>query len=263
LEARFAVQSSEKKTEPLNPDQDIRFVLARAAAKLNNEPVYALLALPKGDIEIPQIFEDERSSVVRLIEKPPELRAGGFDLDLGANSRIERGELRRVVLPEYGVLDVYKDGSVFYISTAGQEGLAWGRRERQEREKAILINQLVLIEKVILFFLFLRELYDGKGDFKATVSFCIYGEQSDNHPIMLEAGALSEWPGRTKEAPAKQKVFSIDISRADLMGPSKAAARLVQQIYNWFSFDNGAIPYLVDNSVGQGFDLEAIRRGGR
>jgi Putative DNA-binding domain len=86
--ARIELQQSETKSrvETVNFPKLLQERLDEALidADLSGKRSFTLGAIPMEPVEILTIFEARNAEVVRLLEHPPELRSGGFDLDTGS-----------------------------------------------------------------------------------------------------------------------------------------------------------------------------------
>ncbi|MEP7042888.1 MAG: ATP-binding protein [Dokdonella sp.] len=256
--------SSPSATMP-NPDvyEGLQHIIDKAVrdAGLADEPTFTLAAQPIPAINLLELFDGRGSKLVSLINSPPEIRVGGFDLDLGGNSRIVEGLKRVTVAENYGICEVYKSGIIIYSFKADQEGLSWGRREQQR--ESLLINQLTLAEKIYLFAKFVSSVYVDyvRG---GVVSFLVQLERTsvNGKTPRLEGGSLGDFPRTSKSAPAEYFYKSVEISASEITRPAHIAEEILKLIYNWFGFDNSQIPYLVDKINGGGIDVESLQSRG-
>ncbi len=107
--ARIELQQSEvrSRVEAANFSKSLleRIATALIDAELSGKRSITLGAIPMERVEISSIFEARSAQVVRLLEHPPELRLGGFDLDTGSPARIVRGQLRRAIATGYKIIE--------------------------------------------------------------------------------------------------------------------------------------------------------------
>ncbi|MBI2360557.1 MAG: ATP-binding protein [Deltaproteobacteria bacterium] len=232
---------------------------ALAAARLSDKPALLLAAVPRTPASIGEIFESRSAPAVQLLDRPPELRTSGFDLDTGGPSRIVAGALRRSVLPECKVLDLYPDGTLIFATRGDGDGLCWGRANRQTSWP--LINQLVLAETALLFVELAYRLYAGHlttgtlVDLHLRILRLRHGTQT----ARLEAGTLGS-SRDVRVAADESGLFEAQL-QFGTDPPEVAALRLIAKVYNWFTFESDRIPYT--NPDRSALDSDTIREAGR
>lgn len=87
-----------------------RFGEAVSEARLNNQPQYALIAVPDQATEVRSLLSGSRSELIQLLTNPPELRGAGFDITVGTDVRVVGPEVRRAVSVGHRVLELRRDG---------------------------------------------------------------------------------------------------------------------------------------------------------
>jgi hypothetical protein len=218
---------------------------ALVAVVLQSKPSFILTAIPFNEIEIQGLFESRDSDVVRLLEHPPELRSGGFDIDTGSPARIVRGMLRRAVSEGHVSLELWRDGTLIFIATGGEDFLSWGRYSASM--DFLKINQLALIESTYLF---------------AELSNRIFFEYSSPTPseieftLELKYMTINDEPCGLYPGPVRETYFRNELHRAPDSGvsiqsrymgnglrPGQLAFELVKEVYRWFEFEDNLIPY--------------------
>jgi len=132
----------------LPTDVSDRIDKALQAVRLHEEGAFILVAVPRRTLDLRGLFESRNNALVQLLERPPEIRSSGFDLNSGGNSKIV-GRLRRSVAENYRLLEAHRDGVVIFVASG--ERLCWGR-ERRQRDR-LIVNQLALVEMTYLFYL--------------------------------------------------------------------------------------------------------------
>lgn len=142
-------------TKKITIEQDIKNLLddrrngALIAADLQTGPIFILSATPIQKVEIPTLFQARDADVVRLLENPPELRRGGFDLYVGESPKIIKGQLRRAINPKYRILELWRDATLIFAARGDGEFLCWG--QHSIIGGVLRINPLVLAESTFLF----------------------------------------------------------------------------------------------------------------
>ena len=72
-----------------------RLKAARIAVGRDDSPIVYFMASPEGECDFPTLFKSRAERVVRLIEKPPQLRPQGFEIWASDTSEILLGRMRR------------------------------------------------------------------------------------------------------------------------------------------------------------------------
>src|ERR1700730_2329387 len=88
---------------------------ARREVGYEGKPAFSLAAWPLQPIDFPNLFESHEVPVVRLLEQPPRLRDAGFDFATRMLSTIVEGQLRRCLIPERKILEVWRDGPLICV----------------------------------------------------------------------------------------------------------------------------------------------------
>jgi hypothetical protein len=213
---------------------------------LHDKPVFILSATPEQRVQIPSLFERKDAPIVRLLEKPPELRVSGFDLMAGSSARIVEGQFRRVMTPEYKLLELWRDGTLIFIGAGDDSVLGWGRTAR--RGQLIRINPLVLVESTYLFAELTRGVYENAEPRPSAIA---YGLELRNMtvndtPCGLIPGPLGTFAQMygTDIHPAPSASTKI-VVHWDGPGipPGRIALLLLAELYVWFGIEHDKIPY--------------------
>jgi hypothetical protein len=117
---------------------------ALRAAQLQGKASIVLTAVPCRPLNLTTLFDSNSSRLVKLIESPPEVRSSGFNLGTGERSKIIKGKSRRAVYVGSKLIEVHRSGVVIFISDGAENGLCWGRPQRQQQ--SLLIKQIAHIE---------------------------------------------------------------------------------------------------------------------
>lgn len=222
----------------LREQLDAKIEKAIEAVSLGDRPVFILAATPTESTDVELLFSGRDTEPVKLLEAPPELRPHGFGPGAGMNSRIIEGKCRRTVIPEYKLLEAWRDGSIIMIAAGDAEFLAWGNRS----DNSLRINQLVLIECAYLFakltHAFLHYASPEPRSFNYVLS--IQRMSLKDHCILFP-GPLTEFPHGENRASGSDFTVSLRGNIAD--DPGITSYQLISRVYHWFGFEDDRIPY--------------------
>jgi hypothetical protein len=121
---------------------------ARREIGYEGKPAFSLAAWPLQPIDFPNLFESHEVPIVRLLEWPPRLRNGGFDFSTLGRSVIVEGLLRRCVVPEHKILEVWRDGPLICVVPGDGWHLCWAMHSTPDT--GFRINNLALTETLYL-----------------------------------------------------------------------------------------------------------------
>jgi len=223
-------------------------------AGLSDRPAYVLTAWPIAPVQIPHLFASKSSRVVKLLESPPTLRTAGFEIDAGGRAEIVEGKLMRAAYPEGNRdLELWRDGSLFFVAPADQEFLCWSRRP----PPPLVINPVVLLESIYLFCELVSAIQDEMvpQDCGMVVGLELHGVAEK--PLHLKGGELGNFGSRVSVAPqtryrADEQWVSGKINAAIL------AYRIATKVYEWFGIAHDQIPYAVGEGEARRVDTNAI-----
>lgn len=237
---------------------------ALTESTLHQGPAFILAAVPVQPVEIPTLFERRNAEVVRLLESPPELRDAGFDLTTGAQARIVGGQLRRAVVPEWKLLELWRDGTLIFAAAGDDDFLSWGRRSRGGGP--LRINQLVLIEATYLFAELSRRVCEHSQPRPTEIEYRLELRSMTvaGTPCGLIPGPLGTfaWESDIRRAPAVGASFPLRWRQPDIH-PGVVAYLLVREVYGWFGIEYDQIPYTEQIDGRTVISPEEIRRAGR
>jgi hypothetical protein len=215
---------------------------ALAAVQLREEPSIVLTAVPSRPLNLGGLFESNSSELVRLIERPPEVRSSGFNLGTGERSKIIKGKIRRAVEVGYKEIEVHRNGVVIFVSDGGSNGLCWGRPARQQQ--SFLINQIALIEYVYLFCGLAHSVQFSqmKENEKVVLGAELSNLSMNGTPPRLEPGYPDSYGllNAAKSAPEGSGKFTCEIDLS--VSSERAAFLLLSEIYIWFGIETDKIP---------------------
>ncbi|MBI2177070.1 MAG: ATP-binding protein [Candidatus Tectomicrobia bacterium] len=256
--------STQSPGESVETELNGRIEDAIGAAELNDQPLVVIAASPYRRFEVTDLFEGRDNAMVRLLERPPELRPHGFDVTVGTESRIIRAQLRRSVMPGVRLLELWRDGTLIFVGTA--ESLCWGLSNRPGQP--LRINPLALVEMNYLFAELYHQIVTSANPEPTNFlfSFRIQNFTVSDQPSLLAPGPLNSnqrfgFPN-TRLAPDScfQSRHQCDFRT---LNPGMVAFCLVREIYNWFGHDNDAIPYIEEQNGFGVVSTDMIRNAGR
>jgi len=222
---------------------------ARREVGYEGKPAFSLAAWPLQPVDFPGLFESRGDEVVRLLEPPPKLRDAGFDLSTMRRSTIIEGQLRRCLIPDHKLLEVWRDGLLICVMPGDGWHLCWGMHSNDET--GLKINNLALAETAYLFSDWALKVYEHAVPAPARVRFRIMlsdmrpsGRPFSLNPYRLSPFNLHLDDNRHPSPGANPGVWvEIDVDRTGAE-PGTVAYRLLGDLYAWFSFDAAEMPYV-------------------
>lgn len=233
------------------PPESVERTLKRAARlielmHLSEHPTYALTATPHPPLPARSMFERADHSVVKLLQRPPEIRSSGFDMDTGIDPEIVGGESRRSFVEGYKGKELWHDGTLVFVATADADFLSWGDRTP---DAPLVINQVTLIESVFLFVDLYSKIWKELGSPETRVEFAIHLVRlcPDGKPPVLKPGGLGTHYFRANAAPSCE--FHQQETVISPFDPPLIAYSLVARLYEWFGYEHDRIPYAQANRI--------------
>jgi len=239
-----------------------RLLEAIEQAQLNKQPIFALAAEPLPNARFPTLFAGPNNGLVGLINNPPTIRRAGFDLETG-DSRIIRGDLRRALVQDWKVLELWRDGLLMYAVDAYVQP-CWGKRAKGGD---LRVNPLALCEPVYLFAELSRLVYEQSTVKPKSVTYQAFFKRlaEDGKLARLSEGPLHPTlfeGGPNHVAPDSEMERSIIWQRPE-MDPGAIAYQLLQEIYHWFGISDDGIPYTKKTANGTiVIDPDALAKAG-
>lgn len=239
-----------------------RLEAAIELAQLTEHSVFALTAKPWPDARFKTLFAGNDATLVRNFNNPPKLRAAGFSLEHDGNSRIVMGEVRRVLIPSWKILELWRDGSLIYAVDALVQPF-WGS---PRRDGSLQLNPLALAEPVYLFAELSRLMYEESTQKPERVEYRMRFERliQDGKRASLGEGPLQPFffgdPSQ-HYAPDSDMERSIMWEQGDI-DSGAVAYELVQEVYHWFGISDDGIPYTKQANGVTVIDPEALKKAG-
>lgn len=201
-----------------------------------------LSAQPDEPRPLRTIFSSEAGSIKKHLERPPLIRQHGWTLETLDQARIVRGEKIRVANGDRKILDLYQDGTMVFAAPADGEFLAWAKKN------PATINPLALVEVIYSFMtmyqLVLLDFVEPPSHVAFGVSLLnmhLENTKSTLGPYGLQS--ISQMFGNDLlEAPDNNWARAITLPTKGF-DPAAAAYALAREIYLWFGFEEGKIPY--------------------
>jgi hypothetical protein len=241
---------------------DQRLAAAVELAELTDRPLFALIAKPWPDARFKTLFAGNDATLVKVFNNPRTLRRAGFSLEHDGNSRIVMGELRRVLIPGWKIMELWRDGTLIYAVDAYVQPL-WGS---PRPDGSLHLNPLALAEPVYLFAELSRLVYEESVQRPQRVEYRIRLER------LIQNGkraSLGEGPlGRFFFGPANHFAPDSTLDRLFVWEGSDiesgaVAYELVKEVYNWFGISDDGIPYTKKQQTGIAtIDPEALKVAG-
>ena len=201
------------------------------------------MANPEGECEFPTLFRSRGERVVRLIEKPPQLRPQGFAIWAGDMAEIIRGQVRRNLLAGHRLIELWKDGLFIFIAPGDQDFLGW---RVADSDRPIHVSNFVLAESVLTFCWLIKFIYEEAEPkaqaLRLTVGFDNLTRPSGPATLSTAPEGRMRLPGDTRKAPGPNlEVYQLaELADYD---PERLAYLLMVDIYNGFGYDALSVPY--------------------
>jgi len=198
-----------------------------------------ITAYPSEPGRLRSVFTPVEGSIRKLIENPPHLRQAGWNLPTHEQAKIIRGEFIRVGDLEYGLLNVYRDGTAIYAVRADEGFLAWATPQNEQR-----INPTALVEIVYNFASFYEFVLK---DFEQKPYYLFIRADLINMHLNGVISSLLPYPSTwsfrmVKPAPEENMSKTVEI-HAENFRPEAVSFELLREIYLWFGFEEDKIPY--------------------
>lgn len=223
---------------------------------LIENPYFVLAITPSNQVNIKGIFEGREAEVVKLIDSPPQLRYGGFDLSTSQSSKIIEGKKRRSIEKDYNAIEMWKDGSIIFVANAGPKFLSWGSYDEHEILK---INDNALIEVCYLFCLLVNKLLPfftpAPEDF--IINIQLKKLPTKTKPCIL-LGTQRSLRSSPKSAPCPEGEFNFQLNFVEFP-PGISAFKLASRVYEWFGVEHNEIPLVIKKEEGYQIDPIAIQ----
>jgi hypothetical protein len=214
-------------------------------------PTYVLAAIPSHEVRIPSLFTSKDAAVVNLLESPPQIRASGFDLDVGGRAAriVPGGHRRRALEVKDKALNLWEDGTLIFSADA-LDFVCW--RPTRKNEIPLRIQPLALIETTLLFCQLSEAIFDQgdpkPGDALFEVHYVL--ELRNTSIGKVNCGLIpgpvggDAWKfGTDIHRAAESKLRAKALWRSQDINPGRIAYLLVASLYEQFGLDHEAIPY--------------------
>ena len=227
-----------------------RLKRARETLRYGEKPTLFLVAWPLEPAQFPTLFESRQETVVQLLENPPKLRDFGFDLSTRRASTIVEAALRRCMVVERKLLELWRDGLLVLVAPGDEWHLCWGMQS--DATTGLRINNLCLAETTYLFSELALTLFAHSVPQPARLNFWLGLQSMTLHerPCSLNPYRPNQFnldDGR-QNAPEDHRTVRIEVGRDD-SDAGTVSYRLLANLYAWFGFDADLMPY-VNRDVG-------------
>jgi len=252
LEGRVAIIETllSQRSEETERKKNLELIVSKRidqavdAANLRSIPHYSITTTPMESTEVESLLSSTDDSITRLLENPPKLRYAGWAMETEDRARLVGGELRRVKVEQYKLLDLYRDGTLVFVCTADESLLGWGNTFGRGR-----INPLALIEITYMYFDFYSKVINRFASPVRSLQVEVRLENllSKETKFSLAphgVGAMSQRiPHYLHAAPETRFSFRRKLD-LDTFDAAKAAYQVIREIYAWFGIEEDRIPYL-------------------
>ena len=223
-----------------------RLTAARIAVGRHEEPLVYYMANAESDCDFPTLFKSRSERIVQLIDRPPQLRHRGFEVEGGDYSEIIQGQLRRSMIAGHRLIELWKDGLFIYIAPGDEDFLGW---RMGGENRPIHISNFVLAESTLVF-CWLTKFIFQEADPKPSVLRLAVGFDNLTRPAgpaTLRDAPESKFPGGYLREGPEKRVEVHQPAEWDGYDPARAAFMLMEDIYHCFGFDSQSVPF-VDNT---------------
>jgi hypothetical protein len=213
-------------------------------------PYVYLAAAPK---EVARVRTLTRQQGVRqLLEQPPYTRYDGWNLVTLERARIVGGRRLALANGTRKHITLHGDGTFLAAGTV-PNFLAWHRRELPNK-----INTLALIEFAYNFLLVYERVLSDMEPLPGEVRLGLGLRHAHgyNPPLYIAYGRIDrtdyEADLDVRSAPADAFDHHVDVAVAEAeprLDLGSAAYRLIVPLYNWFGFEDEAVPYTDDDQT--------------
>lgn len=230
---------------------------ALAHENLRNERVMIFSAFLKEPNELKSLFSSDEKSIRKKLEKPPELRHGGWSLGTLDAAKIIRGEKIRVTNGSRKVIDLYKDGNLIFV------GLANSRFFAHADQGSNRLNPVAIIEAMYCFLNFfklvLEDLEKPAKEFTVRIdfrNFHLNGKKNFLNPYEIDSMAYL-FNDEAKQAPDNNGYIEKTFL-AENFDAAQVGYELIKKIYLWFGIEEDKIPYIKRDEGLKRIDISRI-----
>ncbi len=208
----------------------------------NKPPVFIFSAGALPATSIQDFFEDRKYA--ELIEKPPYLRYGGWNMLNLSQANLNKGQYWEVKNGDRKTIRIYQDGTLVVLGVADYNFLAWGRSAEEFLSNPIL-HPLAIIEFTYEFVSLYQQIMKHL-DKKQSVDFAIQLKNSElpnGNRLKVSTRSIHEmWAyGESKEVNDFSELVHIDLSKPFL--PERVAYLLVQRLFAQGNITGEDTPY--------------------
>ena len=217
---------------------------AVTAAGLRGRPMYSLAAVPVEPVSLPTLFKGVDNPLERLLTRPPALRHAGFGVTVRGELEVVRGELRRIVMPSYTLLECWSDGTLIYVTDAANF-LCWGDKTKGN---TLQINPLALAESTYLFATLAQRVYAEHSVPRpkaVRIELTLERMDVDGKVAVLTPGGVFSMAYRlgmdARRAPSSGMEHAVEVTEP--WTPGAVAYKLTAAVFNWFGHTDDKIRY--------------------
>lgn len=227
-------------------ERDRRLKEARVAAGMDEGALIYLMASAESGCDFPTLFKSHTERVVRLIEDPPQLRQGGFEIWADKESQIVEGRFRRSMFAKSRLIELWKDGLFIFLAEGDADFLGWSTGTTVDQP--LRIRNFVLAEAVLHFCWLIKLVFDEAQPKPAVIRLEVGFDNLDRaagRAILsgtADRNGITAFPWNQKTAPASPFEVSV-LAKLDEYDAELKAFLLLEQIYHRFGFNSESVPY--------------------
>lgn len=228
--------------QKITPEEiDLRVGNTLGHGEIGNKRLLVLSAYPTQPGELRTLFSTAEGSIRKRLERPPNLRFGGWNLETLEQGEILKGELVRITNDHNKVIDLYRDGTFIFAGRVDETFLGWGSENGK-------INPVAIVEIVYNFVDFYRLVLEDFKDRPALFSVRIELRNMHlggvpNFLVPYRSGShAQEFNLYAKNAPDDRMALTKEFGTENF-DPGPAAFEILKEIYLWFGLDEDKIPY--------------------
>ncbi len=224
-----------------------RAVSLTEEAGLDTGPAYTLTATPYPHVDASRMFTSEYDALTLLLRDPPILRPRGFDLRTGVHPNMYAGQLRRSIIRGYKGLAYWRDGTLIFVVTAGDDFLSWGDRDEGDPHR---ISPVPLLECALLYCLLASRISELVAPRPARVAYSLHLRRmcvGSKTPILRPGRDDPQRLARSVPAPGCETDGAYQASSE--VQAASVAFHLTRELYRWFGLTDDQMPHATGGLV--------------
>ena len=225
------------------------------------ETVYILVMAPEKPNRIEDLFREGPSTVGSLLERPPSMRAYGWDLQTRDQAHIENGEYLELNHGTRKRLRLYEDGTFIVRGSIDESFLGWARRD-DEFSAYPQVHPIAVIEFTTEFVRLYGQIipfFEAPPERIRSHVEIAHGRVGDRFLSVVPSG----WSigGEPYQLTSENPKYNGSLATRDLLAdPQRIACELVDRLFLFFSVPVNRIPYTFEQDGVRRVDVEKIAK---